>query len=106
MLDLRVMVSALLLVPAGYSQPATLRPAFEVASLKPSVTNTPFRMAGGPGTSDPGRWTCSNFSLRTLLTYAYNTSDYKIIAPAWMQSAQFDIVAKVPPGATRAEFAL
>jgi len=80
--------------------------AFEVASVKPSQPDTPGHMTGGPGTADPGRWTCTHCSLFALLTQAYAVFEYQLQIPDWTNSVFFDVVAKLPPGATRDEFRL
>lgn len=53
-----------------------------------------------------GRWSCSNCSLFNILTYAYEIWEYKIVSPDWLRTTHFDIVAKVPVGATRQDFRL
>jgi uncharacterized protein (TIGR03435 family) len=86
---------------------ALAQPAFEVASVKPSTPDVSAHLTGGPGTADPGRWTCTNCSLFALLTQAYAVFEYQLQIPDWTKSATFDIVAKLPPGpATRDEFRL
>jgi uncharacterized protein (TIGR03435 family) len=63
-------------------------------------------MRGGPGTPDPTQVTFTNMSLTGLLTVAYGVREYQVTAPAWMDSARFDIVAKIPAGATKDDFKL
>jgi len=81
---------------------------FEVASVRPSVQQSErgirIRIVGGPGTRDPGRFVTENFSLFTLITVAYNVERYQLSAPSWVNTARFDITAKVPDGATREQF--
>lgn len=85
-------------------------PSFEVASIKPA--EGPIMLAGGgmqmrdgrgggPGTTDPGRITTNNRSLRDLIATAYNVKRYQISGPDWLDSQRFDIVAKVPDGASK-----
>ncbi|MGO9261827.1 MAG: TIGR03435 family protein [Bryobacteraceae bacterium] len=80
-------------------------PSFEVASIKPAATMVPGRMMigmnGGPGTHDPGQITVTNMAVRDLMTAAFDVKSYQISGPAWMDSQRFDIVAKVPAGATK-----
>lgn len=82
---------------------------FEVASVRPSPPPDPNGRVffgpprGGPGTSDPGQITWTNAALRNILMTAYDVQTYLIIAPDWLQTERYDIVAKVPPGATRQE---
>jgi uncharacterized protein (TIGR03435 family) len=80
---------------------------FEVASVKPSAPGWekggvyfgPAR--GGPGTADPAQitWTFARF--RDLLMTAYDVKTYQLIGPAWLDTERFDVVAKVPAGATK-----
>ncbi len=88
-------------------------PEFEVASIKPSAPATAAFAAelseriaerisfkGGPGSGDPGRINYSGISLRMLLARAYGLRTDQILGPAWLGTEFYDIVAKVPPGAT------
>lgn len=56
---------------------------------------------GGPGSADPGHITYTNLSLKNLLVNAYDVKGYQISGPAWLDSERFDVVAKVPQGATK-----
>lgn len=96
-----------------------LRPSFEAASIRPaapapvggfmpgapgSPVTCPLTGCGGPGTGTPGRITFARVSLKDLIRVAYGVEQSRLIeAPDWMQSARFDVVANVPPGATRDE---
>jgi uncharacterized protein (TIGR03435 family) len=90
------------------------QPEFEVASVKPSVpgVSRPWAIKGGPGTSDPGRLTIDSWPLESLILTAYDVKDYQLTGPEWLignfgpNSAQFDIVAKIPEGATKEQFLL
>jgi len=75
------------------------RPEFEVASLKPSQPGGAARL-----TSDPGTWSCLSCRLFDLFGHAYKVFEYQIIAPEWTKGATFDVIAKLPPGFTRAPF--
>ena len=85
---------------------------FEVASIKPSppapaTGRIRTGSSGGPGTRDPGLFTCERCSVFGLIRQAFNIfQDYQISGPDWMQSTRFNISAKVAEGATRAEFRL
>ena len=63
-------------------------------------------MRGGPGTNDPAQATFTNMTLRMLLGIAYKVHEYQVLGPSWLDTERFDIVAKVPAGATREEFAV
>lgn len=78
----------------------TPAPVFEVASIKPAAPPTDGRMMVRMG-NDPGRINYTNVSLRNVLMRAYNVKEPQIVAPDWMNADRFDIVAKLPEGATR-----
>lgn len=108
---LRAIVSAGLVVftcCAAWAQTAENSPAFEVASVKPAapITGNFIRvgMRGGPGTPDPGQITYTNVTVKNVLTQAYGVKGFQISGPGWLDSERYDIVAKLPRGATKAEF--
>ena len=78
---------------------------FEAASIKPAALQAMGRMqgdwAGGPGTRDPGRMRFTDMTLRMLIMRAYEVQSFQVSGPSWMDSQHFDIIAKVPDGATR-----
>ena len=89
---------------------AQTKPAFEVATIKPSAPMDQAKMlaalqAGGKmpvGASiDSHRAEYLYLDLRTLLTYAYGVKPYQITGPDWMQSTRFDIVGKMPEGSAK-----
>jgi uncharacterized protein (TIGR03435 family) len=59
-------------------------------------------MIGGPGTSDPTRLTYSWVYMWRILATAFGVSNDQIgNRPDWTGQDRFDIVANVPPGATK-----
>jgi len=100
-------VLAAWLCPWMHAQPAAhAKLEFEVASIKPSPLpgRGPIRLGqkGGPGSADPGRVTYTFTTLLNLMADAYGVKRYQISGgPKWLDSEQFDIVAKVPEGATK-----
>ena len=102
---------AIFTADATYCQPSDTQPAFEVATIKPAV---PFQgrgvfnfgASGGPGTKDPGRYTCDHCSLADLICQAYGLKRYQLSGPDWLASESFDVAAKVPDGATRDQMKL
>jgi uncharacterized protein (TIGR03435 family) len=82
---------------------------FEVASVKRSPPPDPSGRVffgpprGGPGTPDPGQITWTNAALRSILMTAFDVQTYQINAPDWLSTERYDIVAKVPAGATKAQ---
>jgi uncharacterized protein (TIGR03435 family) len=93
---------------AAFAQTAESSPSFEVASVKPAAPITGNRiqvmMRGGPGTPDPGQITYTNVTVKNVLMNAYGVKGFQISGPGWLDSERYDIVAKVPRGATKAEF--
>ncbi len=91
------LIGALLAAVLSFAQS---RPEFEVASIKPSPPPGagPFRVgcSGGPGTQDPGLFTCKFLSLTNLVTIAYPVREPQLSRPDWMDSARFDVTAKIP----------
>lgn len=82
--------------------------SFEVATVKKFEPPQPggrgmfyFGVRGGPGTNDPGRITWSGATLKNLLMAAYDVRSYQVSGPAWLDTERYDIVAKVPAGATK-----
>ena len=80
--------------------PATLE--FEVASIRPSGPLVPGELSIGlhiDGAQIRGRF----FSLKDYLGMAYKLKNYQITGPDWIASDRFDITAKLPDGATKAQ---
>src|SRR3954449_5122415 len=69
---------------------------FEVASIKTAAPQEVGRVMVRMG-GDPGRIDYKNVSLRDLIRQAYDVKDYQVVAPDWMNSARFDVQAKLPP---------
>jgi uncharacterized protein (TIGR03435 family) len=93
---------AAVMCAAAFGQGAE-RLTFEVVSVRPSALPDPgglWKSRGGPGTLDPGQITWSNAKLMTILTTAFDVKPYQISGPAWLDTERYDIVAKVPEGAT------
>lgn len=78
---------------------------FEVASIKTAAPQAMARLQGsvdgGPGTSAPGRIRFTDMPLRVLIMRAYNVQSFQVSGPSWMDSQRFDVIAKVPDGATK-----
>ncbi len=68
-------------------------PAFEAASLKPSGPDSS-RSVSVAGS----QWTWGRATLSQLIKAAFNAKDYSYSAPAWLDTTEFDLVAKIPPG--------
>jgi uncharacterized protein (TIGR03435 family) len=91
----------LLSIAAAFGQ------TFEVASIKPTPEGTIGSvMSGGPGTEDPGIFTCEAVDLATVVMRAFEIRWVQFSGPAWMRSTKFNISAKVPEGTTKENFRL
>ncbi len=101
----RVLPLSVILSCAAAGQ-ATDHPAeFEVASIKPAAPQDMHQMRimmlGGPGSEDPGQITYVNVPLRNIVMNAYGVKNFQISGPGWLDSEHFDVLAKVPKGATK-----
>ena len=79
---------------------------FEVASIKPSALPGAgvirLGQQGGPGSRDPGHVTYTFSTIRDLIVDAYSVKRNQVSgSPNRVDSERFDIVAKVPAGATK-----
>src|SRR5579872_7370117 len=96
------MTAVMLVALAASGQ--TAKPSFEVASVKPATPLGPLGMRadrkGGPGTDDPGTFSCQNCPVFWVLSEAYDLALFEYAGPDWVHSVRFDFAAKVPPGAS------
>ena len=89
---------------AALGPPADATVAFEAASIRPAEPQPGTFAAGpfgGPGSNAPGRIRGINLTLKALLMRAYGLRYEQIAGPPWIESAHYDLVATVRPGATR-----
>ena len=89
-------VFALVTAPAVFCQPPAPRPEFEVASVKASAPLSADGQFAIGVHIDGAMVRCNYLTLRNYLTMAYDVKDYQIVAPDWMSTDHFDIVAKRP----------
>src|SRR4051794_15894961 len=80
--------------------------AFEVASVRPSGRDTESVEEGGPGSSDPGRYRYTGATLEDLIVTAYHVEYFQVASKTALDRDRFDLIAKVPAGATRQQFRL
>jgi hypothetical protein len=93
--------------PAAPAQSvAAAAPEFEAASMKAAAPTDRPSVRGGPETASPGQWTCTAMPLRMLVTMAWNLRDYQLSGPSSLDTALYDIAAKIPPGASKENFNL
>ncbi len=93
-LALTLVVSLGIALPVAAQAPA---PQFEVASIKPSPPEPPTPgTAGLRITQRQARFTF--LSLKDYIGMGYGVQVYQIIAPEWVASTRFEIVATIPEG--------
>lgn len=63
-----------------------------------------YTMRGGPGTADPGRFSCQNCSLRSLIAAAYDIQLFQLTSPTWPN--RYNVEATVPPATNKEQFRL
>ena len=71
-------------------------PAFEVATIKRSDPTA----EDGQMIRDPRLVALAHVSLQNLLAQAYRIKNFQISGPGWLDSDRFDILARLPDGAT------
>jgi uncharacterized protein (TIGR03435 family) len=106
-MKLAIAVSVLVSFSVAAFGQSTPELEFEVASVKtaePPAFGFTVRIRGGPGTDDPGLFRCENMSLSNLVRIAYNEKHTSM--PDWMNTAMFNVDAKVPKGTTRDQFSV
>src|SRR5579872_7054543 len=106
----------LLLLATGLRAQEAAEPEFEAASVKPSDhagriagpkgtgTFSYWGCSGGPGWTDPIRYTCTNAPLRHLIETAWGLKSYQLVAPDALDGPRYDVAAKLPAGATKEQF--
>ena len=92
---------------AGFAQEAA-KPSFDVVSVRPTIGQKPVLGAarGGPGTQDPERFGGDAMTTMQLASLAYGVRPLQISGPEWLNTARYDISAKIPAGTSREQFKL
>lgn len=89
----------------SFAQNAPARLEFEVASVKPSEPVTPAMVASGKIHAgmkvDNARVDIGLMTMMQLITKAYDVKQYQVQGPDWIILTPYDIVAKMPEGATK-----
>ena len=89
-LTLSVVAIAAVGAPSFGQGRSGLRPSFEVASIKPSKTNSGVTAGVGNGQGG-GR----NITLKMLIAAAYRVQEFQIVGgPRWIGSDRFDVEGK------------
>ena len=87
---------------AAFGQSPAARPEFEVASVKKSAPAVAGQVNIGVHI-DSAMVRYSTLPMRSYIRMAYRVSDYQVLGPDWLATENFDIAAKLPEGATRAQ---
>ena len=89
---------------------AQTKPTFEVATVKPAAPVDMMKMAAAIQSGqapkigahvDGSRAEYTYLDLKSLLALAYKVKPYQITGPDWLGNTRFDIVAKLPDGASK-----
>lgn len=100
------LAAALLMAATALGQTAK---SFDVATVKPSAPLDIAKLRADAqaghvpnfGAHLDGRRAEYNYmSLHDLVAYAYGVQPYRVVAPDWMTTARFDIVARLPEGSS------
>ncbi len=89
-----------LLCGAAFGRQTPAKPQFEVASIKPAQPMPMGQMRIGMN-ADAGMLRYTNVTLKDCIRVAYRVKDFQVEGPDWLGSARFDIVAKLPEGASK-----
>lgn len=91
---------------------AQTKPAFEVASIKPAAPLDMAKLAAAVQNGqmpkigahvDANQAEYTYLDLKSLIALAYGVKPYQITGPDWIANTRFDIVAKLPDKASKAD---
>jgi uncharacterized protein (TIGR03435 family) len=90
---------AIIIAIASAQPDSPTRPEFEVASIRPAQPGTPASLGVGNGGGGG-----ANVTLKTLIAFAYQLQEYRILGgPGWVSSDRFNVEAKAADRATPPE---
>jgi uncharacterized protein (TIGR03435 family) len=105
---MRFLAATLLAILSAAAQSPDPAQQFEAASIKPGpppdMRGMRVSSRGGPGSNDPGLFTCENCAIAGLISRAFDIRDYQLSGPDWIQNTRFNVSAKIPPGVTKEQF--
>jgi uncharacterized protein (TIGR03435 family) len=73
------------------------RPAFEVASIRPSL-NAPRQAVAAAGSTSGSQFRISGLTIRDYISMGYSVKLNQISGPDWITTERFDIAATLPEG--------
>ena len=88
-----VLAMVILTATIAVGAQAAKKPAFEVASVRPATPRTPSSQR-----ITETRLDIVNTQLRFIVMRAFRVEQFQFVAPAWLNSANFDIHATYPAG--------
>jgi uncharacterized protein (TIGR03435 family) len=101
----RISAGLALAAGAALGQTTAPGPEFEVASVKPAAPLDRGQILSGQAhvgmRIDAARVDIGFMSLADLIRVAYRVKPYQVSGPDWMASERFDVLAKLPEGASR-----
>src|SRR5215471_13508054 len=89
-----ITVGILFLTAAFLQNP---RPAFEVATIRPSV-NAPRQAVAAAGRTDGAQFRIAGLTIRDYISMGYAVKLNQISGPDWITTDRFDIAATLPEG--------
>jgi len=106
---MKILFGSLVVLSTFAAQNGTNQPKFEVASVKVVDRGSLGRgggprTTGGPGTSDPGRFSAPTETMKGLLMRAFGMEAGQIIYADWLNGMFYEVTATMPPGTTKAQF--
>src|SRR5438270_3029113 len=100
---MRATVAVMMAMWAHAQQQPAARAEFEVVSVKPGDPADP----SSSGRTTPGGLEMRNTTLKNLVRSAYRLNEYQLESgPKWMDSAKFNIDARLPAGVPRDQIPL
>jgi uncharacterized protein (TIGR03435 family) len=82
--------------------PQNTRPAFEVASIRPS-TGAPRQAVAAAGRVDGAQFRIAGLTIKDYISMAYALKLNQISGPDWITTDRFDISATLPEGSLQAQ---
>src|SRR5580698_7789996 len=91
---------------SSFADAQSTAPKFDAASIKPSSDDK--KVAATPRTwgDTSDRVTLRHIPLKYVLMHVYNLEANQVIGPEWLSTDVWDILAVVPPGATKEQVPL
>jgi uncharacterized protein (TIGR03435 family) len=90
-----IAVRILLVAATSFAQ--NTRPAFEVASIRPSI-NAPRQAVSAAGRTDGAQFRISGLTIRDYISMGYGVKLNQISGPDWITTDRYDIAATLPEG--------